>query len=365
MNKPKLAILILNWNGWKDTIECLESVFRISYPNYQVVVIDNGSTDGSIEKIKAWTEGKQEALTPEATHPLYDLSHPPVKKPIPYIEYNRKEAEAGGNPELENSLMINSKTHLQTNPNNSLNPTTKYPLILIQTGANLGFAGGNNVGIRYALKRRFDYVLLLNNDTMVDRNFIEPLIKVFQMKTKIAAVGSKVYYYDKPNVINFAGGKINLWKGTAPHIGINQIDNGQFNEIKEVDYIAGSSFLIKTEFIKRLGLLDERYFLYAEEVDYCMRIKKSGFKIILTPQSKIWHKISSSVGKEYSTIYLYHSTKSKILFMKKHAKIYQWGSFFFFLGVRLCKQIIICLKYNNLKGVEALLKGIIGGLLAS
>ena len=314
----KVAILILNWNGWKDTIECLESVFRITYPNYQVIVIDNGSTDGSMEKIKAWAEGKHEALTPEPTHPLYHLSHPPVKKPILYIEYNRKEAEASGNPELEKKIL------------NSSQVTNNKSLILIQTGANLGFAGGNNVGIRYALSRGFDYVLLLNNDTVVEERFLEPLIQSFKTSKEIAA-GSIIYYYDKPKVINFAGGKINLWKGSTPHIGINQVDNGQFRDMKESDYIAGSSFLIKTEFIKKLGLLNEAYFLYAEEVDYCIRIKKYGFKIILIPESRIWHKISSSVGKEHSTTFLYHSTKSKILFMKKHAKIYHWGSFFFFL----------------------------------
>jgi glycosyltransferase involved in cell wall biosynthesis len=102
--RPKVAIVILNWNGWKDTIECLESVFRNTYPNYQVIVVDNGSTDGSIEKIKAWADGKQEVLTPEPTHPLYHLSHPPVKKPIPYIYYTREEAEKGGDLKLEEKV---------------------------------------------------------------------------------------------------------------------------------------------------------------------------------------------------------------------------------------------------------------------
>ena len=100
-NWPKVAIIILNWNGWKDTIECLESVFRNTYPNYQVIVVDNGSTDGSIEKIQSWAEGKQEVLTPEPNHPLYYLSHPSVEKPIPYIYYNREEAERGSNFILE------------------------------------------------------------------------------------------------------------------------------------------------------------------------------------------------------------------------------------------------------------------------
>ena len=106
---PKVAIIILNWNGWKDTLECLESVFRNTYPNYQVIVVDNGSTDGSMEKIKAWADGKQDVLTPEPTHPLYHLSHPPVKKPIPYMYYTREEAEKGGNFKLEEKLKAKGK----------------------------------------------------------------------------------------------------------------------------------------------------------------------------------------------------------------------------------------------------------------
>jgi len=101
---PKVAIIILNWNGWKDTVECLESVFRIDYPNYQVVVVDNGSNDDSVEKIKDWADGRQEVLTPEPTHPLYHLSHAPVQKPIPFIEYDRKTAEVGDAEEREINL---------------------------------------------------------------------------------------------------------------------------------------------------------------------------------------------------------------------------------------------------------------------
>ena len=361
---PKVAILILNWNGWKDTIECLESVFRITYPNYQVIVIDNGSTDGSIERIKAWAEGKQEVLTPEPSHPLYYFSHPPVKKPIPYIEYNRKEAEGGGNPELEKSLMINwlnSKAHLQNNhTNSSINPTTQYPLISIQTGANLGFAGGNNVGIRYALKRGFDYVLLLNNDTVVDKNFIEPLVKVFQTETKVAAVGSKVYYYDRPNVINFAGGKINLWKGTAPHIGINQIDDGQFNQIKKVDYVIGCALMASREAFEKIGLLDEKYFIYTEEVDWCFNACKLGYKVLFVPQSKIWHKISASAGI-LSDFSIYHFTKNKIYFLKKNGKFYHWFVFIlYFTLINLFRMW----KAKRISTFRSIINGIIHGFLS-
>ncbi len=180
---PKVYILILNYNGWSDTLECLESVFRNSYPNYQVVVLDNGSPNSSMKRIKEWAEGKQEPLCPESTHPLYHLSHPHIKKPIPYVYYTREEAEHGDNFELEEEL-VGDRENKKTNPNihslpcSQISPSTHYPLILIQTGDNLGFAGGNNVGIRYVFAKG-DYVLLL---TQIERFFFKNILKRTEIK---------------------------------------------------------------------------------------------------------------------------------------------------------------------------------------
>jgi len=193
MNYPKVAIIVLNYNGWKDTIECLESVLRNDYPNYQVIVVDNGSPDNSMEYIKAWAEGRQEVLTPEPNNPLYHLSHPPVKKPISYIYYTREEAENGGNFELEESLTKDWQE--QRNFSNiELIPTSPYPLIFIQTGENLGFTGGNNVGIRYGLaKDDCDYFWLLNNDTVIDKNTLTEMVKLAESNEKIGMVGAKIF----------------------------------------------------------------------------------------------------------------------------------------------------------------------------
>ena len=140
---PKVTIIILNYNGWKDTIECLESVLRNDYPNYQVIVVDNGSPNNSIEYIKAWAEGRQEVLTPEPTHPLYHLSHPPVKKPIPYIYYTREEAEKGSDFELEEKLTKEWQKQRKFFNNKELIPTSPYPLIFIQTGENFRLSENN------------------------------------------------------------------------------------------------------------------------------------------------------------------------------------------------------------------------------
>lgn len=130
---PKVAIIILNYNAWADTIECLESVLRNDYPNYQVIVVDNNSLNNSMEYIKAWAGGKLDVWV-KPDYPLRYLSFPPVKKPIPYVFSSREEAEKGGNLDIENSLENKIPEGI----------TTKYPLILIQTGDNLGFAGLNS-----------------------------------------------------------------------------------------------------------------------------------------------------------------------------------------------------------------------------
>jgi len=345
----KVAILILNWNGWKDTIECLESVFRISYPNYQVVVIDNASTDGSMEKIKAWAEGKQEVLTPEPTHPLYHLSHPPVKKPILYIEYNRKEAEAGGNPELENSLMINSKTHLQANPNNSVNPTTKYPLILIQTGANLGFAGGNNVGIRYTLaKGDCDYVLLLNNDTVMDKNFLIKLVSIAEKDTKIGIVSPKIYYYDDPKRVEYAGAKIGWYRGmkTIPKYR-NKLDIEISFGNYETQCPNGACMLIKKDVFQEIGIFNDALFLLGEEPEFAARASRAGFIVMVNFDSKIWHKIGFSRGSQDSpSAWYYYHIRNRLYL---HSLLYKSkldNLFFFviFIAVRVIRTFQFAIK---------------------
>lgn len=142
-----------------DTIECLESVLRNDYPNYQVIVVDNNSPNNSMEYIKAWAEGKLDIWV-KPDNPLRHLSFPPVEKPVPYVFYDREEAEKGGNPELEERLKNDIPNGI----------TTKYPLVFIQSGYNGGFAFGNNVGIKYALaKDDFDSVILLNNDTIIEK----------------------------------------------------------------------------------------------------------------------------------------------------------------------------------------------------
>jgi len=337
MNYPKVAIIILNYNSWKDTIECLESVLRNDYPNYQVIVIDNGSPNNSMEYIKAWAEGRQEVLTPEPSHPLYHFSHPPVKKPISYIYYTREEAEKGGNFELEEKLTREWQKQRKSN-NKKLIPTSPYPLIFIQTGENLGFAGGNNVGMKYALKRDdFKYVWLLNNDTVIDQNTLTEMIKLAESNEEIGMVGAKLLFYENPRIIQSLGVKSNSkvkHKGT--HIAMFEMDNLSWNKNIEINYfILGASLLVKKTILKKIGLLDEKYFMMTEEEDWCIRALSAGYKLFSCGKAKVWHKGSIAspsrtvkktfLGKksirclwENFLISGYYSVRNRIYFIKKN-----------------------------------------------
>ena len=379
---PRVAIIILNWNGWKDTIECLESVFRNTYSNYQVIVVDNGSTDGSMEKIKAWAEGKQKVLTPESTHPLYNLSHPPIKKPIPYIYYTREEAERGGNFKLEEK--ITKEWQEQRKPNSKeLNPTPSYLLIFIQTGENLGFAGGNNVAIRYALtKCSCGYIWLLNNDTVIDKDTLIEVVNLAEADKKIGMVGSKLLHYYEPKTIR------SLDNGT---VGWNRIDkwlhyglkNKSFpTESIEVESIVGASLLVKKKVVKEVGLLDELYFMQYEETDWCIKTGRKGYKLFFCYKSKVWHKVGASSDRRLKKKFFfrraslridvisylmigYYELRNEVYFKKKHFH----GKFliYFFINflpkiLRMAFGIILYNDNYKLKRMNLLLKACWDGL---
>jgi len=312
---PKISIIILNWNGWKDTIECLESLYQITYPNYEVIVVDNGSIDESIEKIRQYCEGK---ITVESKFFKYDGSN----KPIKIIEYSREES-------------VNGRKKFELK-----NIESKNKLILIKNEKNYGFAEGNNIGIRYSLKfLKTDYILLLNNDTIVDKNFLNKIVEVGERDKSNGIVGPKIYFYDykgKTNVINFAGADLIIWKGNEIRYGFKEEDRGQFNNEMEVDKIEGSCMLIKTKLLYEIGLLDTKYFAYWEETDLCFRASKKGYKIIYSPSARIWHKIAASSGGISNPLQIYYITRNKFIFLKKHATTYEiilFSIFFFFYNL--------------------------------
>ena len=219
---PQVSIIILNWNNWKDTIECLESLYQINYPNYDVIIVDNGSKDNSLKKIREYSKNKIKSNTNNLEN-----------KPIKLFEYTKKESEDIIKPENYSKLSPNRR------------------LILIKNDKNDGFAEGNNIGIRSALKSfQPKYVLLLNNDTVVDKNFLNELVKASENDETVGICGPKVLYYDQPNIINSAGNKIIWHLGAGVNKGIKEIDKGQYKKTSEVDYLIGACILIKSSLIK-------------------------------------------------------------------------------------------------------------------
>ena len=260
---PKVAIIILNWNGLKDTIECLESVKKIDYPNFEIIVVDNGSTDGSPEKIKE--------MFPDIT--------------------------------------------------------------LIRNKENLGYASGNNVGIRYALKNNVEYILVLNNDTVVDKNIINSFINVAMYEKNVGCLGCKIFYYNKPNILSHTGGLIK----THPlllgfHRGENEEDKGQYDKIVQVDYLTGAAIFFSRFTIERIGLFNEQFFLYWEDTDFCLRIKEARLKNLYIPSAKVWHKCGTSTCGWRNPCLYYYVVRNRLLFAKLHGfinskldiKIFKW-----------------------------------------
>lgn len=251
MTSPLAFIIVLNWNGKDDTLDCLRSLKNLDYPNYEIVVVDNGSIDGSEEAIRS--------------------SFPSVH--------------------------------------------------FIQTGRNLGYAGGNNAGIRFALDHGADYVWLLNNDTIVDSKALTALVKTAQADPKIAFVGSKIYFYDKPNMIWCVGGSIDLAAGgRTDHPGMGQEDTGQFDTISDVGYASGCSLLASREAIAAIGFLPEEYFLYFEETDWNVAAQRKSCRTVLAPASHVWHKYADA--GEYKDRFIYYSFRNRIQIVRKYEPLY-------------------------------------------
>jgi len=293
MSTPKVSIIILNWNGWQDTLECLDSLLKITYPNYEVIVIDNGSTNESLAKLKM---------------------NPP----------------AGGE-----KLKVDG-------PSDSAQG--KQGFKIIENKENLGFAGGNNVGIKYALENGADYVLLLNNDTLVSETFLSELLSQAEKNKAFGLFGPKIYFWPRtsPERIWFTGGRINWLKTKGWHVNYDAKENSLPEtgaKLIEADYITGCGLLIRREVIEKIGHLSDDYFLYYEDTDYCLKAGAAGWKCGIVPSARIWHKVSRS-AKEFSPSYLYYHARNGLLMAKKNnpwEKIIILYLFSFYL---VLKQII-------------------------
>jgi GT2 family glycosyltransferase len=248
-------IVVLNWNGWRDTVECVESCRKLEYAPRRILVVDNGSTDGSEERLRnAW----------------------------PDVDF-------------------------------------------VQTGANLGYAGGNNAGIRHALARGAAAVWLLNNDARVAPDCLTHMVAALDADARTGVVGSKVYYLDRPRVIASAGGSIDLRAGGATrHLGKDTPDRGAFDAPATVDYVPGCSMLVRAEAFATVGLLDESYFLYFEDADFCLRARAAGFTVRYEPRAVVWHREGAQADGVYSRTFVYYFLRNRLYFVKRFAPGAMW-----------------------------------------
>ena len=246
-----IKILILNWNGKHLLKSCLDSVSAIDYPNYSVMVIDNGSTDNSVKMVKE--------------------------------KYSEVELL-----ELEN---------------------------------NNGFAGGYNRCFTQLKNDYSGFVLLLNNDTEVDPTILSSFIQAKEIYGDNNLYGGKIFYQDTPNLIWYAGGNVKLKRAKISHRGIRQNDSAEFSKPLQTDYITGCCMFTSMEVINQLNGFDERFNMYGEDVDLCLRAKQKGIICYYWPDAKLWHHISASIGGNYSISKMLKKMKGYIRLIRKHHSI--------------------------------------------
>jgi len=266
-----IAVVIVNWNGKDDTITCLHSLQNVDLLGHRlsIIVVDNGSTNDSVVSIK-----------------------------------------------------------------------NAFPKVsLIETGKNFGFTGGNNKGINKALEIGVDLIWLLNNDTVVDKGVLS-FASVFN-DPKVGACGSKIYFApghefhhdrykknEQGKVFWYAGGVVD-WKNLyASHRGVDEVDHGQYDKVEETPFVTGCSLVVRRDVIDKIGILDDKYFLYLEDLDWNIRIQKAGWKTMYVPTSIVWHVNAGSSGRPGNPVHEYYFTRNRLLLGMKYSPLRtKWALF--------------------------------------
>jgi GT2 family glycosyltransferase len=255
MDEPKVFVIILNWNLKDDTIACVDSVLASGYAGQQIVVVDNGSQDGSVQ-----------ALTSRYGDTLYLIAHE----------------------------------------------------------ENLGFARGVNAGIRHALSQGADWILLLNNDTVIAPDMVERLITAADCQPDAGILAPAIFYYDQPDVVWRLGDRHHRWLPIPTKVPPEEIET---QEVLSVDYVTGCGMLVRREVFSVIGLFDPQYFMYYEDADFCRRAAKAGFSILCVAGARIWHKVSRSSHRHVGRL-RYLRTRYRVQFYRQHFAFPAWGYLF-------------------------------------
>jgi GT2 family glycosyltransferase len=252
MNEPLVGCVIVNWNGWRDTLACLDALRASDYAQLLVVVVDNGSTDDSVARIEA--------------------AYPDVR--------------------------------------------------LLAMDKNLGFAGGNNAGIRELLRRGVKYVWLLNNDTQPTRRALRKMVQMAEANFRLGAVGSVLHYTSSPESVQaWGGGRINLWTGYCSHATSHPPS-------RRLDFLTAASMLVRRKALEDVGLMDDQFFLYWEDAELCFRLRRRGWQLAVAPRAKVLHNVNASARKRTDSIDRYY-TYSAIRFLSLYSPVPPLASFIF------------------------------------
>lgn len=277
-----IYIVILNWNGASDTIMCLDSLLELNSNKFKIVICDNGSTDGSLEKIESWYR--------EKTHSS--------RLNLPFLKMNVVESES---------------SILQKNESG---------IYLIDIGRNIGYAAGNNVGINFSLiQGDMEYVWLLNNDTEVHPESLSELVHAFTSQSEIGICGSRLVYFSDRGKLQGLGGVFNPVFCSSVHYKANEDATLLFDDEEvsnDIDYVIGASMLISRNVLLEVGNLCEDYFLYYEEIDFCLRAKNKGFRVYCATKSIVYHKEGASTKKNRKGVLAdYYWVRNRLLIAKK------------------------------------------------
>lgn len=245
--EPLIYIILVNYNGYADTVDCVNSLLKIQYQNYKIVIVENASKDSEL---------------------------------------------------LKKDQFLNENT------------------IILYAQENKGFSDGNNIGIKYAMQFNPDYLLLLNNDTVVQSDFLNHLVNTAENHEKIGIVTGRIYYHKNHENLWYSGGQYNRNSGKTNQVMYDK----SINEEKKITFASGCLMLVSKECIQKVGLLDDSYFMYSEDTDYCCRVCDAGLEIIWNPNSIIFHKVSASVG-DNSVFQQYYITRNNFIMTKKYGEI--------------------------------------------
>lgn len=263
MNKSNIVVIIVNFNGLEDTIECIYSIKKSSV-TVDIFVVDNYSSN-------------------------------------------------------DEACILKEKFD---------------DIITFRSYKNLGFSGGNNIGIKWAIDKGYEYVLLLNNDTIIDAEMIENLLKVSDENTVAVPC---MYYFNTPEMIWYGGGDVNRKTGAVIHYFENT--RQVLLKRKKCTFATGCCLMLHKKILNTVGLLDDSYFMYFEDVDYSIRVIQNDFNIVMEPRAKLWHKIGMSSGGEYSPLSIYYSTRNRLYNIRKHKDFFLFSAYYYTLYSRIIKCV--------------------------